>query len=381
MAHTIVIAGAGFAGIEAALHLRDLASKKDLDIRVFDKSKYFTYQPSLHMLATGVKSKKAITIDLELLFSKKGIRFYPEAIDKVNPKTKTIYSENRKVDFDYLIIGTGTVNNYRNVPGAPENALCLKTLADADKIKNSIHHLIDKTKVYSQPPKIVVIGTGLTGVEMAAELADMVKKRAQVILVGTSSHILKGFSFDAIGYAEKILKKKGVDLQFNKSVSKIDSSKVSFRDKSEIYSSLTIWCGGVRANPVNRRLGLRTNEYHFIMVNNFLQTNFLDVFAVGDCAYQFKTPQAMTAQTASAQGKLAAGNIWARINDKELVSYLPKQSDYKYLVSLGKYKAFLFSQKSLLKGLIPYNIKAFVEKEFLFKRKNWIWPIKKINLK
>jgi len=377
MVKTVVIVGSGFGGLEAALNIRDLLPEDE--IIVIDKKQQFTYQPTLHSLACGFVKKKSVVMNLEKIFRKNNIKFYQEEAVEVKPLENSVITKMRKINFDYLVLSTGGMVNYHDMTDLEEHYFKLKRVLDAENIRVNIKEEIKKAKHYNNPPNIVICGGGLTGVELAAEIADKVKGKAKITILQSGPKIMNGFSKEVVKYSELVLKKKGVDIRTNSTIVSGKKGMVCLKNGEEIYASIIIWCGGVKSNPLNYKAGLGINDKGLIMVNEFLQTTQPHIYAVGDCSYNYKNPQPATAQSAMHQGELVAYNIYAEIKSVEKKVFIP--GDHPYLISIGRMHGVMIKKKSLKKGFIPILLKKFVQKEYMFKHRHWMWPLKKVKLK
>ncbi|NQU98947.1 NAD(P)/FAD-dependent oxidoreductase [Candidatus Woesearchaeota archaeon] len=376
MTDRVIIAGAGFGGLETALRLRE--KNKKVEIIVIDKKSFFTYKASLHKLISGRSKKKRITIELEELLAKHRIKFYNDEVIQVKPLEKAVLTLSRKINFDYIVLSFGGVTNYFGVEGAKENSFELKEVLDSMKIKKHVMEEVEKAKYYTDRIKIIICGAGLTGVETAGELVDMTKGKAKIILAEANSTIMPGFDKKVIEYAEKVLKKKGVTIINNAHIKRAEKGKITLKDGTEMYSNVMVWCCGIKPNPLTHKTGLRTNDRGAIMVNEYLQTSHPHIYAIGDCAYLYKNPQPTTALIAIQEGKVTAHNINADITKGEKKSF--NAEDWPYVITFGKGKAIMIKKKSVKTGLIPAIIKRFIEKNYLFTRKHWRWPINKMVL-
>jgi len=308
----VIIAGSGFGGLQAALELR--GKKEVTEIIIIDSNQTMIYQPDLVYINKGSNYINKKSINLKKLyksgFSKKqSIKFYNERVVEVRPRDNVLVTSNRKLDFDYLILAFGSVNNYIGIIGS-KYSLCLKTPSDYLKVKSEIDDLFLKAKHYSKPSKVVLVGGGVTGVELAAEIKKKVGKYLDVILTHHANRLMNSFPYKVSVYVQKTLKKLGVEIMLGKLAKRFEKGVVVFNDGLTIDASLIIWCGGVKPNPVNYECALRTNQHGAIMVNDYLYSpSKKNIYSVGDGAYQFQNPQPMTAQNAIHQGKHAAKNI------------------------------------------------------------------------
>lgn len=377
MTKRVVIAGSGFGGLNLALKLKE--AKKDLEVIVIDKNSFFTYIVSLHKLLAGSIRKKSILINLEKLYKKHNIKFYKEEIVQVKPLEKAIITKLKKINYDYLVLALGSVSQYRGIEGIEENAFNFKSVQDAENIREHVLKELKRSKHHKEPINMVVCGAGLTGVEVAGELADMTKHKAKTILIDALPTIMDGFDKESILYAEKTLKKKGVDIRTNSFITCVDPGQVRLKNKETIYSRTVIWCGGIKPNPVTYKTGLRTSDRGGLMVNNYLQTASPNVYAIGDCAYMYKNPQATTALIAMGHAETVVHNILADINNEEKQMF--EANEVPYLVDVGKRKGLLVGKKTFSKGLLPAIMKKYVEKQYVMSRRFWKSPLKKLDVK
>lgn len=312
----------------------------------------------MHEVAVGRTKEKSIRFDLKKYYEKHNIRFYNEELWCVKPFEKVVLTKTRKISYDYIILAIGGVTNYCGIKGMKEHSF---DIWDYKSIQETIRKETEKSRFYKEKNNIIVCGAGLTGIELAAELIERTK--ANILLVEACKDILPGLK-----KAEKtvfnILKNKGVHIMTNTVVSRAEKGVVYLRNNKKIYAGTIIWCGGIKANPVNQKTGLRTNNRGLIMTNEYLQSSNASIYSVGDCAYQYKNPQPTTAQTAIQEGRTAANNILLSINNKDKEIF--RQKNQKYLVSLGRWKG-VYLEKTLRTGIIPAIIKKLVEKTYVFK--------------
>src|ERR1700753_3537715 len=105
----IVIIGGGFGGLEVANHLKD----KPVDVLMLDKHNYHTFQPLLYQVATGSLEAGSIAFSLRKNFAgQKNFRFNIAEVSKVNPEKNTIDTSIGEIDYDYLVIATGSNTNF-----------------------------------------------------------------------------------------------------------------------------------------------------------------------------------------------------------------------------------------------------------------------------
>ena len=131
----VVIIGAGFAGVEAAKKL----GKHGVNVLLIDRHNYHTFVPMLYQVATTLLYPHQIIYPLRRLF--RGfptVNFLQADITKVDFDNQIVYAENVSIDYNYLVIATGSQSQFLGVTGAPENSLPMRTLTDAIAIRNQV---------------------------------------------------------------------------------------------------------------------------------------------------------------------------------------------------------------------------------------------------
>ena len=138
----IIILGGGYAGIQAAKKLHKLFRKKDsVSITLIDRNPFHTLITELHEVAGSRVDEDAIKIPYKMIFEFTNVNVINDNIERINPEEQTVFLRNNKLNYDYLIIATGSEASSFNIPGIDEHAFKLWSLEDALKIKNHIVHM------------------------------------------------------------------------------------------------------------------------------------------------------------------------------------------------------------------------------------------------
>ncbi|SLK30978.1 dehydrogenase [Mycobacteroides abscessus subsp. abscessus] len=369
MSKHIVILGAGYGGLLAALNVRKFYSKAEAKVTVINK--YPTHQiiTELHRLAAGNVSEKAVAMPLEKLFKGKDIDLKIASVDSFNVDNKeVVLGDGSKLTYDALVVALGSVTAYFGIPGLEENSMVLKSADDANKIYN---HVEDRIREYAKTRKqedatILIGGGGLTGVELVGELADILPgltrkygvdfRDIKLLLVEAGPKILPVLPEDLIERATKSLEKRGVTFLTGLPVTNVSGNVIDLKDGQQIVANTFVWTGGVQGNPLVGVSGLEVNRGR-ATVNEFLQsTSHPDVFVAGDSAVYFPSdgdgrPAPPTAQIAWQMGELIGYNLYAYLEDKALDSFDPINSGT--LASLGRKDgvAIVGGSSTPLKGL------------------------------
>lgn len=368
----IVILGAGYGGVLSALTVRQYLDGNEAEVTVVNK--YPTHQiiTELHRLAGGTVSEKAVAFDLGKLFRGKDIKLKIATVESFSVDNKSVKLDNgENLSYDALVVSLGSKTGYFGIPGLEENSFVLKSVEDANTIRE---HIISKIKSFAETGNkadatIVIGGGGLTGVELVGEIVDNMPKIAakygvkasdlDIKLVEAGPRILPVLPQELIERATKSLADRGVEFLTGLPVTGVEGNVVSLKDGQKIEANTVVWTGGVAQYPIVEESGLVCNRGKAV-VNDFLQSDsHQDVFVVGDAAAAYAPganketdrPYAPTAQNAWQMGELVGYNLFAYLTGKAMNEFAPVDSGT--LASLGRKDgvATVGGNSTQLKGL------------------------------
>ena len=377
--NSIIVIGGGYAGLKA---IEELASNEDNEIKLFDKNPYHYMQTDVYDLIANEGDFAHVTVDLYTFCTGYcgNVTFIKEEVTTIDFVNKNVITNNQRYSYDYLIIGVGARTKfYSNVIGLKEYGYGVKALHRAmyfkQKFEMSLFMKLDEGGRYCHPLTIVVAGGGLSGVEIAAQMASFAKafyeennficRRLNIVLVNSGPEILKGLDSTLVRQSQTRLDSLGVLTKTNQKVIEISENEVVLSDGEKIKMDYMIFAGGIEPNGLIYNLEISKNEFGFIETDDYLKsTQFDDVYAVGDCTtiYNNEKPLAPTADVAQQMGVYVAKNINAIINNKE-----PKKHTIKsrgILIALGRGYAVGKLFGIHIKGYPAYLIKKIVEKVY-----------------
>jgi NADH dehydrogenase len=263
------------------------------------------------------------------------------------------------VPYDHLVLALGSVPNFFGLAGVQENALTMKSLADA----TALHaHVIDKLEHADLEPDpsvrramltFVVAGGGFAGVETLAELNDFVRGAGRyysridpddvrMVLVHSGERILPEVSPSLSEYACRKLRSRGVEVRLQSRLHSFDGHRVLLVGGEEIATRTLVWAAGTSPSPILDRIDVPRQKGGKVEVDATLAVaGHPGIWALGDSA---AIPDVTcggrcppTAQHALRQGRQLAANIVA-----ELRGLPPQPFAYKpqgLLAGLGRHAA------------------------------------------
>lgn len=356
----IVILGGGFAGVNAALYLKNKI-KEEANITLIDKNSYHLFTPSLYEVATSEEPTKSITIPhAEILGTK--VRIVKGKVSLIDLDNKLVRFDNEmSYSFDYLILALGSQPAYFNIEGLEEYSLPLKTLKDGVRIRKEIESAFHKKVHEGKEINIVVGGGGFSGTELTAELVSYKEKLSnhhktssdliKITVIQGSSGLLKELDQKVSKIAEQRLKKENVEFYFGARIKKVNENVLETEDLKKHKFDVLIWTGGVRANSVLADSGFKVNGRGQVSVDQNMQAvGHPNVFAAGDVV-EFGDPVTnklipSVAEVAEDEGRVAAENVYRSLKGMDLVAYKYWHAGYivpiKGRFAVADFKKFRF---------------------------------------
>ena len=375
----VVIIGGGFAGLAAAKGLEN----QELQVVLVDKHNYHTFQPLLYQVATGGLEPDSIAFPLRKRFNDvKNFFFRLAEVVQIHPDKKIIETSIGNLDYDELIIATGSTTNFFGNENIQKNTMEMKSVPQALDIRSLVLEnfeealLTDNLEERKALMNFVIVGGGPTGVELAGALAEMKKgilpkdypdldiRKMQINLIQSSAEILKGMSSEASEKAEDFLIGLGVNVWKNLRVLNYDNKIVTTNGEDHFRAETVIWAAGVKGEIVS---GLNSScvieRAERYKVNEFNQVeNHDNIYAIGDvaCMKSEANPYGhpMMAQPAIQQGKLVAKNIIAKLFDKKTKPFI--YNDKGSMATIGRNKAVVDLPKWKFQGVFAWFVWMFV---------------------
>ena len=351
----VLILGGGFAGYTAAKSLCKMTRHRDdVGVMVISRENFFTFWPMLAGCISSDIDTNNVAQPLRRALIRDGASFRRAEVEGVNLEKRCVTADGREFPYEHLILALGAEPAYFGIPGVEEHAISIKGIKAAEEIRNRVieryeEATLSRGEVPDSHLTFVVIGGGATGVEVAAELHDLVHgvlspdypninpHRVKIVLVDSNEMILKELD----PALRRTARKKLADLQIavitQVKATEITAEKVILSDGNEIETQNAIWTAGARASeklddldlPSDERKGLRTDTYMRVEGHE-------NVWGIGDCASTVEadgTPVPPNAQAATQEGKVVARNVISVIDGRE-----PEPFDYKpvgQLVEIG----------------------------------------------
>lgn len=395
MSTKVAIIGGGYAGIAAT---RELCKRHDIEVILIDKHSYHNLQPEVYDLIAGKSDIADVTVDLVTMSMGlgKNMSFLNRRVVTVERDKKIIKTEEGEdISYDYLIIAAGSRTFFpkqiEGIDAGNDLKKMHKALNFKQKFEKALFKKVDNEARKCEELNIVIVGGGLSGVEIAAEMAYYSQKffkkgqfaceYMNIYLVSGTPTLLPGMSQFLIDKTHKRLSDLRVKILTNKFMQKNDEEFVYLSDDSRVRFDFMIFAGGIEAANLANRLDLEKDRHGHIETDKYCCSKTDEsVYVAGDFAALYNPDGNRTVanvQNSIKSAQVAATNICAKIDNKEGVEYNFKNPGV--LVALGgKYAAAEIGGTLKLSGYLAYLLKHAV---FLKYKLPLVWISKKGYLK
>lgn len=395
----VVIIGGGFAGLSIAKKLRN----KNLQVVLLDKHNYHTFQPLLYQVATGGLEAGSIAYPIRKVIQEyKDFYFRLTSVKEIDTQNQKVISEIGDLNYDYLVIATGSKTNYFGNKEIERNSMSMKTIPQSLNIRSLILENFEQAVLTTNEAdknaliNFVLVGAGPTGVELAGALAEMKRailqkdypdldiSKMEINLVQSGDRVLNTMSEKSSVTAEKFLVDLGVIVHKNVRVTNYDGRTITTNSDLTFETATVIWTAGVQGaaihgldskSLVERVERIRVNQYNQVV-------GYDNIFAIGDIASMEseKYPQGhpMMAQPALQQGALLGENLAKLLANKQMKPF--EYNDKGSMATIGRNLAVVDLPKYHFNGLFAWFVWMFVHLFSLigFKNKavvflNWVY--------
>ena len=392
----VVIIGGGFAGLKLANTL----DTRNVQVVLFDKNNYHTFQPLLYQVATAGLEPDSIAHPIRKVFKgKKRMHFRMAEVQSVDTNNKTVHTSIGSLNYDYLVVASGATSNFFGMKNVEEFSVPMKSLTESLDLRSIILQNFEEalnTKDLARQEwlmNFVIVGAGPTGVELAGALAELKRhilpkdypdldiRKMQIHVIEAANRVLAPMSKKSSEKSEAFLKKLGVNVWTDTIVKDYNGHEVE-TNNGNFLSKTVIWAAGVKGDPING-VDTKVNRGNRIIVDDFAQIEGLEnVFSIGDVASMEteKTPKGhpMLGSVAAQQGAWLGKNINRLIKGKTPLPF--KYSDKGTMATVGRNLAVVDLPKLSFSGFFAWMTWMFVHLMLLvdFRSRlivfaNWTW--------
>jgi NADH:ubiquinone reductase (H+-translocating) len=382
--HRVVILGGGFGGLSAAQRLK----KAPVEVTLIDRRNFHLFQPLLYQVATGWLSPANIAATLRAtLKHQQNARVLLAEATGIDVDSRRVLLDHGAIDYDTLIVATGSRHHYFGNDHWEALAPGLKTVEDATEIRRRIFSAFEAAERGATEERLralltfVIVGGGPTGVELAGALGEIANDtlkndfrnidpaNARILLIEADERILSSYPVELSDKAVTALQKLGVTVLTRTLVSDVKPTAVTVKRAAVIETipcHTVIWAAGVQASPLGKAIGQATgatvDKSGRVSVEPDLSVpGHPEIFVIGDLAHyshQTGSPLPGVAPVAIQQGRYVADRIRRRLAGK---TYAPfHYRDRGNMAIIGRASAIADLGKLKFSGFLAWLTWLFV---------------------
>lgn len=392
---SVLILGGGFAGLRVALQLSRKVRPEECTVVLIDRDLRHVNPAWLYEVATafnpferegiGEVLHGSASVPFARILHGTGVVFLQRTVEHIDLATRTVrFSTGETLAATFLVLALGSQLATFGVSGVEQHAFSIKTIHEAIELR---HHLVGQFLRYRSASRerqerafrVLIVGGGLAGVELAGELVGFLSKLAglhgvsprvpRVVLVEASDTILREYPPRLRAVGLRRLRQLGVDIRTKTAACLVGPAQLTCRDDLLVPSDTVVWLSGVRTSDPLCRMGVEVDPRGGVFVEpTLVMKGAPGVFAAGDCVYAVdpKTgriaPDVATA--AIEQGTVVARNILRSLQGKPLTSYVPRPRPT--LASVGGKFALAHFPPWQFSGRLGWCLKQLTDLHYLF---------------
>ena len=366
----VVILGGGFGGLWATRALR----RAPVRITLIDRSNHHLFQPLLYQVATASLSGPDIAAPLRhILRKQRNVTVLMDEVRGIDLAARHVSLAHGTLDYDYLIVATGSTHAYFGHDEWARYAPGLKTMDDALAIRRRVLSAFEAAERETDPAAretsltFVVVGAGPTGVELAGTLAEIARhtlprefrradpRRARIHLVEAGSRVLPAMPESLSTWTQRRLQRMGVEVQLGAAVTSVDHDGVTLKNGERVDARTVLWAAGVASSLQHASFDTSRDSHGRVRVAPDLSLpQHPEVFVIGDLAHVEQdgglVPGVATA--AKQMGDYAARAIRDRLRGRATRAF--RYRDYGTLAAIGRGAAAVDLRGVKFAGLIAW---------------------------
>jgi NADH dehydrogenase len=324
-----VVLGAGYAG---ATCVRSTGGKVDELTWVSEDDFHFVTHEA-HRLVRDPSLEEELVVPVDEI-APRDCDFVEATVESVDFDGRVVETTAGDLPYDYLVVAFGQRTADYGIPGVREYGLTLKSREDAHAVRYAAEGVPDGGRV-------VVGGGGLSGVQVAGELAERFEARGgrppSVVVVEALDRVMPDADDDVRAAIERKMRQKGIVTRAGDPVVEATDEEVLLGSGETIPYDAFVWTGGLAPHDVEARPSPEKGERGALAVDEYLRVaGHENVFAAGDAAHVVdkKGNEAPpTAWAARQQGNVVAANVARAVEGEPLRGY--EMNDPGTLVSVG----------------------------------------------
>jgi NADH:ubiquinone reductase (H+-translocating) len=351
----VVIVGAGFGGLACARKLNGRA----VDVLLIDERNFHLFTPLLYQVATALVTPSDISYPLRRVFRRSlNVRPFQARVTDVDFQRKVVtVGRHREISYDFLVLASGSTNNYFGNEQIAQHAIGLKFLEEATRLRNHVLSCLERADQETDPEErkalltFLVVGGGPTGVEYSGALGELIHlvagndypsiapKEVRIILVEGRDRLLGMFAEKLGRYARRVLEKRNIEVITDTLVSSADERSATLSNGATVATRTIVWSAGVTPDHPDVEPSPPKSRSKRLEVDDRLRVaGAANAFAIGDVAGAAQNGEELPMLSAPAmqQGRYVAREIMRLVQTGEPAAEPFRYFDKGTMATIGR---------------------------------------------
>jgi selenide,water dikinase len=362
----LVLVGGGHSNVQV---LEALARKApdDVQITLVSDAPTAYYSGMFPGCLAGVYQAEDIQIELDALCRWAGARFFRGRVTGIDSESKTIHIQDRPpIRFDLCSVNVGSRTREVSLPGVREFAVATRPISQLLAQVEAFERDLSRDKL---EPRVIVVGGGAAGVELAFSLSARLRKnwpQVSVTLVDSHASPLEDRGPWVASKVRMALEKRNIQIATRSRAVRVEKGKLHLEAGGVLGFDLLVWATGAGAHDFLQDTSLETDEAGFLRVNRHLQSlSSPRIFAAGDCISLENHPTLPKAGVyAVREGPVLAENLLRALEGRSPRPYSP-QGGFLALVATGDGEALASWRGAAVQGRWVWRLKDWIDRRFM----------------
>jgi NADH dehydrogenase len=366
MSDQVVVLGSGYAGAGTVQSLEHSLGDEAEVTWVSDVDYHLVLHES-HRCIRDPSVREHVTIPIEEVKSP-GTRFVQGRVTGLDTERRVVELAEGELDYDYVLVGVGSRTAFFGIDGLREHAHTLKGLDDALAIHDDLERAANEATV-DDPAQVIVGGAGLTGIQVAGEIAEFRDERdapVEIRLIEGLDEVFPDNDPSVQSALRSLLEERDVEITTGEFIGSVDEQQAHIAENGHYDYDVLVWTGGISGCEELADCEVQKDDRNLrFEVDRTFQSSDERVFAIGDAALveQGEDDHAPpTAQAAWQAAEVAGENIARAIRDQPLEEWRYKNKGT--VVSVGEdavaHDIFIVPFVSTFGGILAQTLKKTI---------------------
>ena len=339
MSEQVVVVGSGYAGAGAVQSLESSVGG-EADITWVSNVDHHLILHETHRCIKDPSIETKVKISIEDIKAP-STEFVQATVEHIDTDDRRVeFADGDGIEYDYLLVGLGTRTAFFGIEGLKEYAHTMKSLDDALGIHDDVAAAANEA-TQTDPAQIVVGGAGLSGIQVAGEIAEYRDEHSAPIdihLVEGLDEIFPGNDAGVQSALRSLLEERDVKITTGEFIGEVDDDSVYIGEDADLSYDVLIWTGGITGQDAVRDADVDKDDRNYrLKSGRTFQTSDERVFAIGDAALIDQPggePAPPTAQAAWQAAEVVGKNVARQMRGKPLKQW--KYDNKGTVISVGE---------------------------------------------